>query len=299
MLAIIYGDEPYRTETMVKKTRANYDEMEQRVTTVFNESDEVWCMQYPVFSEKKLIVFSPDKQESITDEFLDMCEDIPDFVDMLVVCNYNLDTRRKIYKRMEKNASVKKLSKYTDNELQAQISSYMQKQDKRIQPEAMTLLMDYLQYNEQPEMNFHGVMNELDKLIISTPEDLVGVENITRILQPVELCNIFDLIGYVEKGQRDKFFKAIEILKKDNSFNAIGLFNLLQRGYRLAYKVKRYGRDTKKLGTGFIPKISTNNPEKYIHLLEEGIVAIKSGKYNSNEALVLYGSRLFFVDCEI
>ncbi|MBN1250707.1 MAG: DNA polymerase III subunit delta [Bacteroidales bacterium] len=88
----------------------------------------------------------------------------------ILVLNYKyktLDKRKKLYKEIEKNGLIFESKKLYENQVPAWINSYLSKKKYNIDPIASALLTEFL------GTNLSKIANELDKLIISLPENTV------------------------------------------------------------------------------------------------------------------------------
>ena len=86
----------------------------------------------------------------------------------ILVLNYKyktLDKRKKLYKEIEKNGVVFNSKKLYENQVPAWINSYLSNKKYSIEPVASTLLTEFL------GTDLSKIANELDKLVISLPEN--------------------------------------------------------------------------------------------------------------------------------
>ena len=110
----------------------------------------------------------------------------------ILVINYKyktLDKRKKLYKVIQENAVAFESRKLYDNEIPGWINNYIRKKKKEIAPNAGMLLNEYL------GNDLSKIANELDKLIITLPEneDKITTSHIERNIGISKDYNNFEL----------------------------------------------------------------------------------------------------------
>lgn len=187
------------------------------------------CEKY-FFDTKGKINFE-DKELKQIEEAI---QSIPESLYVVFVCRIErgstkkIDTRRKIYKIISKNASTSEFAEFKP--YQKELASWIQKQVKK---KELMMASDVVQFLiERLGTNLRVIDNELEKLKLSVyPEKNIKKEHIKDICTSTE--DIFLLSDYILKGQKD--LALLEFKKLCTNKHYLEILAVLQTSFsRLA-----------------------------------------------------------------
>jgi DNA polymerase-3 subunit delta len=168
--------------------------------------------QYPVMSERKLVIVKEAQDLSKKDAEGNSLDDLINYVNnpltsTILVLNFkhkSLDKRKAIYKAILKNGLVFESKKLYDNQAQDWIISYLKSFEFNIDKKSTFLITELL----GTEIN--KIANELDKLIVLKGKNkTINQDDIEKYIGISKEFNVFELRKAI--GERD-LFKCIKII---------------------------------------------------------------------------------------
>ncbi|HSH52359.1 MAG TPA: DNA polymerase III subunit delta [Bacteroidales bacterium] len=174
----LFGDEPYFIDLITKYIQNNVLTEEEKAfnqTILYGKDTDI----YTIINAAKRFPMMANHQVVIVREAQDI-KDIEPLIhyattplkSTILVINYKyktLDKRKKLYKVINENAVAFESRKLYDNEIPGWINNYVKTKNKQIEPNAGMLLNEYL------GNDLSKIANELDKLIITLPENNVKI----------------------------------------------------------------------------------------------------------------------------
>jgi len=170
----LMGEEPYyidKTADFIEQTILTEEEKGFNQTVVYGRDvsiDDIvgQCKQYPMMSEKTVVIVKEAQELSRTIENLVAYAEKPLESTVLVVCyKYKtLDKRKKLIKAISKIGVVLESKKLYDNQVGDWILGVLKGKKYQIEPKAAQMLVEFL------GTNLNKISNELDKLMLIFPE---------------------------------------------------------------------------------------------------------------------------------
>jgi DNA polymerase-3 subunit delta len=180
--------------------------------------------QYPVMSERKLVIVKEAQDLSKKDAEGNSLDDLINYVNnpltsTILVLNFkhkSLDKRKAIYKAILKNGLVFESKKLYDNQAQDWIISYLKSFEFNIDKKSTFLITELL----GTEIN--KIANELDKLIVLKGKNkTINQDDIEKYIGISKEFNVFELRKAI--GERDLFkcMKIIDYFSKNPKSNPL------------------------------------------------------------------------------
>ncbi|MFO7829121.1 MAG: DNA polymerase III subunit delta [Bacteroidales bacterium] len=174
----LFGDEPYFIDLITKYIQENVLSESEKAfnqTVLYGKDNDIYnvinaAKRFPMMANHQVILVR--EAQNIKDiEPLIHYATSP-LKSTILVINYKyktLDKRKKLYKVLQDNAVVFESRKLYDNEIPVWINNYVKTKNRNIDPNAGMLLNEYL------GNDLSKIANELDKLIITLPENEVKI----------------------------------------------------------------------------------------------------------------------------
>ena len=180
--------------------------------------------QYPVMSERKLVIVKQAQDLSKKDAEGNSLDDLINYVNhpltsTILVLNFkhkSLDKRKAIYKAILKNGLVFESKKLYDNQAQDWITSYLKSFEFNIDKKSTFLITELL----GTEIN--KIANELDKLVVLKGKNkTINQDDIEKYIGISKEFNVFELRKAI--GERDLFkcTKIIDYFSKNPKSNPL------------------------------------------------------------------------------
>lgn len=213
---VLMGDEPYYIDKICDYLTENVLAPEERDfnqtvlfgadTTAAQVADQ--CKGYPMMAEHRVVVVK-EAQNLKNLEPLEKYLEKPVPTTVLVFCHKNgsIDRRKKFVPRAEKVGVVFESKKLYDRQLPGFVETYLKVRKATVEPKAVQMIADHV------GADLHRLTSELDKLLISLPEEgdrRVTPELVERKIGVSKDFNAFELRNAIV--QRD-VFKANQIVK--------------------------------------------------------------------------------------
>lgn len=284
MVRLIYGNDFYLANRWFEQAKQNYEE--PCVFYIFDEETRNACEQMNLFGmlQQRGVFVRLDSltKNECLEEYL---KDPSDTCDLFVLAGA-VQKNLKVYKAFGDNIQV--CDRVDEAKLQRYILSFLGKKGAVITDEAYQLFVERIGYL-QPDCptDLGVVFSELERLALLDTQitaDLVRREIINQY------ADAFSLTTLYFKGRYTELLLACDTLAQQKDFNAIQTLSLLLRNWRCGYQKIA-------LGEKVFVKISNEDatPKQLVRELEiitDGIRKVKSGQYNSRNALKLVALQL-------
>lgn len=287
---LISGTEPY----LVKAYRdgvvkgISMPDMNVLESDQFTVAERDFARQTPFLDERRVLILQFDKLSA--NELLEKYLKEPSAKTDLFIFVKEIDKRTSLYKKFPKE-DIKQFDKDMDV-LKRWILGYLKKQGCRITEQAYVELTARINY-ELEDVNLYHVRSALKKLC-STSEDITP-DLVKRMIPLNEKEDVFRLIELIDKKETIELFHQADIMLQNGEQNVIGTLSLLLRSYRILYKVSVGGCSLKDAGVyyrTYVPRLSGEQAQKGMDIIQEIINGIKNGKYMQDFALRFCLSKL-------
>jgi DNA polymerase-3 subunit delta len=244
------GDELFLIDHHITNIKKQYilgmeDMNLHRAETIKGNVDELvnFMNTVPFLVEKKVLIIencefltskkslAPDDEEKL----MAYIDNRKDNNIMIFNCyNTKLDSRKKLYKKLNTVGSIINFPKFGMNELKSWITTYLSTNGRNIRDSDafyLTEIIGYLDYESL--MNLYDVKNELNKLIGYTAKDQrISMDDINQIVKPSIENNIFKLVDFICEGNTNKAYEMV-VDMIENNVAAQYIFHMIGRHYRL------------------------------------------------------------------
>ena len=213
---ILMGDETYYidkicdyiSENVLKEEERDFNQVVIYATASTSAQEVVdQCKGYPMMAEHRVVILKEAQNLRNFDAF-DRYFEKPVKSTVFVMCykNGKIDGRKKFVGKAEQVGVVFESKKLYDRQLVGFIETYLKARKASIEPKAMSMIADHI------GADLHRLTSELDKLLISLPEDnrRVTPEIVEREIGVSKDFNAFELKNAIIN--RD-VFKANQIIK--------------------------------------------------------------------------------------
>jgi len=227
---VLMGDESYYIDKLCDYISENVLQPEERDfnqvvlfgadTTAAQVADQ--CKGYPMMAEYRVVVLK-EAQNLRNFEAIEKYFENPvkSTVFVMTYKNGSIDRRKKILPRAEQVGVVFESKKLRDYQLPGFIETYLKQRKATIEPKATQMVVDHI------GADLHRLTSELDKLLISLPENekRVTSEIVEKVIGVSKDFNAFELRSAIVN--RD-VFKANQIINYfDNNPKGGSIFALL------------------------------------------------------------------------
>ncbi len=167
--------------------------------------------RFPMMAERQVVIIKefqqlPDLAKEESTKMLEayIAQAQPSTVLVLAHKHKTLNKNSKLYKSIEKNATVVETKKLYDNQLPAWIQNYLKDQKYNIEPKAVQLLA------EAVGADLGRMSGELDKLCLNvSPETPINEQMIEKFVGISKDYNVFELQNAIAQRDRSKAFKIL------------------------------------------------------------------------------------------
>lgn len=227
---VLMGDESYYIDKLCDYISENVLQPEERdfnqvvlfgaETTAAQVADQ--CKGYPMMAEYRVVILK-EAQNLRNFEAIEKYFENPvkSTVFVMTYKNGSIDRRKKILPRAEQVGVVFESKKLRDYQLPGFIETYLKQRKATIEPKATQMVADHI------GADLHRLTSELDKLLISLPENekRVTPEIVEKVIGVSKDFNAFELKSAIVN--RD-VFKANQIINYfDNNPKSGSVFSLL------------------------------------------------------------------------
>ena len=201
---------------------------------------------------------------------------------IFIINTENIDSRKKIVKKIKEIGEIKELNKIDDKYIEEYINNYLKENDYKIE--------DLKYFLDKVGKDLNNIKNELDKLLIYKMTDkTITNKDIDKVLVKVLDSEIFVLTDAIIA--RDVKL-SLDLLKEflNNNYEEMQIIMLLASQFRFLFQVKRLLNKNKSESE--IAKILEVNPYR--------VKFTKKKLYNYSEKLLLtYIKKLAKIDHDI
>lgn len=282
MIAVIYGDEPYKVDVMKRKYLNGIGDV-LRFEGDFNEEIASACSTFSLFSEKRAVVLTIDTLKALDNKsFLTYLKSPCDETSLVIICR-KVDTRLKIYKHLkEANVLVPCMKVKEMDVFLKVIKAELNKLGAEITDDALREFVERINYFELDDMNLLIALSYLRGC--AACNKAITIETVKDCVPKHDLSDVFAIPALVEKKDMDGLLREVNLLKEND---AIGALSFLLRELRLAYKLNFFNATEVGATNKAFKGISRGKLAKGIKVVTENIEAIKTGHFTSDAALKL------------
>ena len=302
MIYLLYGNKDYRINEEIKKITKNvdkinttkYDLNEDEIKDAINDAET-----YSLFQDKKVIIIenanmftgSTSKDADIIEKYIE--NENPSTTLILIVRNEKIDSRKKITKLLQKKGKIIELNEdiNIDNLIKKELKEY------KIDYQTLTLFKNRVGTN--PKI----IENEINKIKLYKDNNEITKEDILNVTAKTIEIDIFKLIDYIVKKDKEKGIELYHEMLKVNE-EPLKIVIMLANQFRIMYQSKELmlkGYTEKdiasllkihpyrvKLAIQSSRNYSSKTLLNYINELADIDIGIKTGKLNKDLALELF-----------
>ena len=276
MIYVLYGNETFLLEQKLKDLKEKYNISEEMMNLVVYDDPLVQikdviedCNTPPFLSEYKMVILKnpiflttqkiPEKNKqdlSVLEDYLSKPFEQTIFVIFSDVKNF--DERKKIVKRLKKEAVYVTLDELSEQQLTGTIRQAIKKRKCLIEDDAMELLLSRVEHQ------LIKAMNEVEKLTLYTLH--IKIEDVKMLVsKPIEE-NAFELVSAIMKKKQTLAIQIYKDLMIKNE-EPVKLIVMIANQMRLLYQVKVL--DRKGYNDQEIAKILAINPYRIKYLRQD------------------------------
>ena len=283
-MKIIFGNEPY----LIERYKKHYADMVTHVA--FNLSilygkytPEVndLLQTYPVMDDKRVVILVCDTLKDLEGPLFYAYLDAPTAFSAFLVIVKNVDSRLKIYKRIQAAGVLQECNKFNSPlEFNRAVRYELAKLGAQISDEVVNDLCRQIGYFEIDNVNFLEVLNILRSL--SALSKNITSDMVKQHVPENKEANMFMLAELISKRDMGAIQEQIMLIAPSDT---ILVLSVLLREFRIAYKASMY--PMQKIGVRRII-LSNIAPEvllSCISLINGVIIKIKTGKISVEYAL--------------
>ncbi|MCO6498687.1 MAG: DNA polymerase III subunit delta [Chitinophagaceae bacterium] len=185
--------------------------------TVLYGKDADWsevlnaCKRYPVSADKQVVLLKEGQQMRDLDK-LEPYFEKPNEATIFVISykGKTLDGRTKLAKTIKKNGIIFTSKKIYDNLLPAWTNGYIQSKDFRIEPKALSLLVDHI------GNDLSRITNEVNKLTLNIDKNRsITEDDIEKYIGISKDYNIFELQEALSFKNRAKAIRIVQYMESN------------------------------------------------------------------------------------
>lgn len=282
----LFGDEPYFIDLITKYIQNNVlseSEKAFNLTILYGKDTDIHTVinaakRFPMMANHQVVIVKEAQNIKDIDPLIHYASS--PLKSTILVINYKyktFDKRKKLYKVIQENAVAFESRKLYDNEIPVWINNYVKTKNKQIDPNAGMLLNEYL------GNDLSKISNELDKLIITLPENEVKI-NSSHIERNIGISKDYNNFELHKALTQKNVLKANRIVNyfahnpKDNpitlTLTTLYMFYSKVLAYHFIHnkKDRRSVAATLKVNPYFIGDYETAarqyNPKKTVEIIE-------------------------------
>ena len=285
---VIYGNEPWA----IRKQKENFKLRCENPVYGYQEFDAPYAAQsflctFNLFTDQLYATLCvPDTKMISSKDYLQFMSGLKENKSkyLLVIVDKVTEKDRGISK-IKEVATVIPYSKITakDKLLRQQVDYIVKQQDAVIEPAAVDMLLDRLDYSNHEETNLLTVENYIGQLKYLS--DSITVDDVVRNTPDLREGKRFKIASMLAQGNIGQLLDEAERLKREKDFNAFGLLAILFKEYRVAYlsklgySVREQGAFSNTMGNMPVEKIVQG-----MNIIGAKLRDIKTGVYSEEEA---------------
>jgi|SRR5690242_873561 len=208
------GDEDYFIDELMEYAEKNIlSEAEAGFNrTVFYGKDANWpdvinaCRRYPMFAERQVVLLKEAQQMKDVEKLEGYVENpLPSTILVVSYKGKTLDGRTKFSKVIKKKGEVFQSKKLYENQLEGWVSNYLKANGFKIDPKALTLLVDHI------GNDLSRIVNEIEKLSLNLgKEKTITEDEIEKFIGISKDYNIFEFQNALSTKDRAKAIRIIQ-----------------------------------------------------------------------------------------
>ena len=302
MIYLLYGNKDYRINDEIKKITKNinkinitkYDLNVDDIKDIINDAET-----YSLFEEKKIIIIenanmftgSTSKDSEIIEKYLENENPLTTLI--LIVRAEKIDSRKKITKLLQKKGKILEFNEdiNIDNLINKEFTDY------KIDYQTLKL------FKNRVGTNPLIIENEINKIKLYKDNNEITKEDILNVTTKTIEIDIFKLIDYIIKGNKERAIEIYNEMLKVNE-EPLKIVIMLANQFRIMYQSKELmfkGYTEKDIASllkihPYRVKLAIQNSRnyssktilKYINDLADIDIGIKTGKLNKDLALELF-----------
>lgn len=212
-LYLLHGEEPYYIDLLTKAIQHEALEEHERdfnQTVVYGKDVDVPALiteanGFPMMSERRLVIIREAQDVKGIDHFEHYAQQPnPSTLFVLAYKYKKFDSRKKLFKHIQKGGVIFHSEKVKDYKLSDWISNYLKTQNYAITPKASILLADFL------GNDLSKITNELDKLAVLIQEGTTISEvHIEENIGISKDYNVFELVKAITVRDVPKAFQIV------------------------------------------------------------------------------------------
>ena len=302
MIYLLYGNKDYRINDEIKKITKNIDKINitkydlnvDDIKDIINDAET-----YSLFEEKKIIIIenanmftgSTSKDSEIIEKYLENENPLTTLI--LIVRAEKIDSRKKITKLLQKKGKILEFNEdiNIDNLINKEFTDY------KIDYQTLKL------FKNRVGTNPLIIENEINKIKLYKDNNEITKEDILNVTTKTIEIDIFKLIDYIIKGNKERAIEIYNEMLKVNE-EPLKIVIMLANQFRIMYQSKELmfkGYTEKDIASllkihPYRVKLAIQNSRnyssktilKYINDLADIDIGIKTGKLNKDLALELF-----------
>jgi DNA polymerase III subunit delta len=238
---LLHGEEPFYIDLLTKSILKNALEEHERdfnQSIYYGKDSDVLniisdAKSYPMMAERRLVLVKEAQDLKGIELLENYCINTNPTTVLVLAYKYKkFDSRKKLFKEIQKNGLVFESEKVKEYQLEAWINSYLKESGYGISQKATSLLVDFLGNDLQK------ITNELDKLFLllqkGTTINEIHIEENIGISKDY---NVFELVNAI--ATRD-FLKSMKIINYfDHNPKSGSIIPVVSQLYTFFYRLMR------------------------------------------------------------
>lgn len=249
-LYLFYGEERFLLLDAVKRLKArllvpefedmNYIVIERENPEEYVEAIIENCETLPFFSNYKIVVVKNEEEQlskigdkelkRLTDYFKNRVLGNTSLV-VVVVSGEKIDSRKKLYKFMEKEVAVVEFKKLTPEEAVNYAGYFLKKHGKKAAKKDVESLVKNI------GTDLYSIVNELEKVIAYSEGETLDLEEAREVLSVTLQQNVFHLVNAIGMKKEKEAYRALYALLSKGEVPLI-ILTMIARQIRLIAKLK-------------------------------------------------------------
>lgn len=288
MLSVLYGNEPYLIEDIVKKAQMEVSDISFAKFNDFSHDVIEYAAQYPFCGTKQVAIVymsTLDKNDILTDYI-----DNPSVTTDIYISVGEVDKRTSLYKKLLKENMLHECNKLNQELFQKFVLREIKRNNSKIDKETFFYFQKQSGYFESADVTLHTINIYLKQLAYNDQDGIITKDDIDIFITETLDQTSLSLAKFLLKQEETEMFNLAKMLI-DKKENPITMLSLITRSFRLAYKATLYeelgakeiatliGVPTYQFKDGLMYKAEIL--EKALDCLQDGVNQIKEGEANS------------------
>ncbi|MBF7096567.1 DNA polymerase III subunit delta [Alkalibacter mobilis] len=249
---LLYGEEYHISALMASNLKSaiidpafeqiNFIKIDEKVQT----ADEIvgFCETLPFMSDRRMVLVSDSPlffgggSDKELDNLIEYIKS-PNKSTSLVFLNRTVDSKRKLFKALQKNAALIESNKLNRSDLQKWISKRIRLSRKKIDVRDLDHLIQSTDYlNKDSKLKLEDIDNETEKLIAFVGDrEIITREDIEKVISKSVEHNIFRMLDHIGTGNLKDGLEMLDYLL-DSGEPPIRILQMVVRQLRMIYNAK-------------------------------------------------------------